>query len=712
MTYEKVRPGGWRDRPYLSTALNPSALDHFEEGIYEASVAAENALPNTPDGRTELAASPELSAAFVQTTSLVGMGYFKTGQECMFLAMSSDAWDSSAAPTFTGLSADPVYVAPAGTIRDPAISPGRMPDGYFYVVFTFIPQVGDNYNKPTGPQIGFRRSRDLISWENAGSGAINVGVPALTNCWAPKWFIDNDGSVHVIFSGTTSSGGPGPFNFYEIHPQDPANLSGAWSAGVAFTGDFPGDRLDAFIVRQDDGTYVCVYKNRNVHYLEIATATALTGPYTVRRSGNWSGWGNQEGPTLKRLSNGKWRLFFDWPSNEPNNYRWADSLTSDLATTGWTGPLGTYGVVTGNTVLRHGTQFAMTGGDAQRAKVALDQASAARSLIADDRIEPGMLSKATTPPSTWTDVTVLAVLTISQISALKQDVMVLGAGGNGLGLYAGGSGRENKLSMWFEHKSATPRSFAIADQALGTHVIALRLRNAALDPFVDGVRVSTALSAINKDTYATRSTTGSAGWTTLKTGDPVAPYTVGRVELFWRGLSDTEIATRTKQLLTQQPTITSAVDIPLAEFTPRDGAPDRIATGAGYGTPRIRFDKALKETVIGTATIPADWSTFRVRVLGCNEDVGTGTVIFALTVRGLAAPDGGTSSEGTALSDKTYALVAAGQYQAQTVAVSPVLIAPASREVQVRIQRSNSDYPADNLANDYDIYKVRLERVA
>jgi len=64
MTYEKVRPGGWRDRPYLSTALNPSALDHFEEGIYEASVAAENALPNTPEGRTELAASPELSAAF------------------------------------------------------------------------------------------------------------------------------------------------------------------------------------------------------------------------------------------------------------------------------------------------------------------------------------------------------------------------------------------------------------------------------------------------------------------------------------------------------------------------------------------------------------------------------------------------------------------------------------------------------------------------
>ncbi|MBN9208128.1 MAG: hypothetical protein J0H96_05620 [Microbacterium ginsengisoli] len=79
MTYEKVRPGGWRDRPYLSTALNPSALDHFEEGIYEASVAAENALPNTPEGRTELAASPELSAAFVQAFAGTTITYDGSG---------------------------------------------------------------------------------------------------------------------------------------------------------------------------------------------------------------------------------------------------------------------------------------------------------------------------------------------------------------------------------------------------------------------------------------------------------------------------------------------------------------------------------------------------------------------------------------------------------------------------------------------------------
>ncbi|KQR97705.1 MAG: hypothetical protein J0I33_07825 [Microbacterium ginsengisoli] len=65
MVYIKVRPGGWRQRPYISTSLDAAALDHFEQGIYDASVTADGAFQDTPEGRTALAASTELGEAFV-----------------------------------------------------------------------------------------------------------------------------------------------------------------------------------------------------------------------------------------------------------------------------------------------------------------------------------------------------------------------------------------------------------------------------------------------------------------------------------------------------------------------------------------------------------------------------------------------------------------------------------------------------------------------
>lgn len=65
-------------------------------------------------------------------------------------------------------------------------------------------------------------------------------------------------------------------------------------------------------------------KNETTKYIEYATASNLTGPYTIRRTGDWAGWGSyREGPTLVQLDNGGWRIFFDGYGD--GNYHYSDS---------------------------------------------------------------------------------------------------------------------------------------------------------------------------------------------------------------------------------------------------------------------------------------------------------------------------------------------------------------------------------------------------
>lgn len=298
------------------------------------------------------------------------MAFFQTGCEELHLALSTDAADPARPPSFTAINGGrSVHSADGGTIRDPALSPRRLDDGAWYLLHTRIPHRAVSYNTATGPRLGFLRSHDLVHWEPVGDGVLDVGMPGLTHCWAPKWFVDDDGTVRVVFSGATAPDhAPTPFSFFELHPlgDDP---TGPWSSASALEGEFPADRLDAFIARQADGRYACVYKNRVTHTLELATADALAGPYSFATS--WAHWGQQEGAFLVPLADGRWRIFFDWPANEPENYRFADSTGTDLATTTWTGPRGTWGVVGVDTgQLRHGTFARLDAEDAARVRAA------------------------------------------------------------------------------------------------------------------------------------------------------------------------------------------------------------------------------------------------------------------------------------------------------------------------------------------------------
>jgi hypothetical protein len=214
-------------------------------------------------------------------------------------------YDSSNGTNYNLIRAN-AYTPPSGLVRDPSVM--RHTDGYYYLVYT------TNW---TGDTIGFARSTDHVTWTFQRN--VVVGLNGSTgSTWAPEWFKDTDGSVHVIFSGSTA-GTAGQFRPYRITATNSA-LS-TWSAPAAI--GIPTNYIDTFVVKSGS-TYHAFAKNETTKYIEHATAGALTGPWTFTGTGNWSTWGSgNEGPALTQLPNGNWRIYFDNYAN--GRYYYADS---------------------------------------------------------------------------------------------------------------------------------------------------------------------------------------------------------------------------------------------------------------------------------------------------------------------------------------------------------------------------------------------------
>jgi sucrose-6-phosphate hydrolase SacC (GH32 family) len=187
----------------------------------------------------------------------------------------------------------PAYTPPSGLIRDPSIM--KHTDGYYWIVYT------TNWN---GNTIGFARSTDRLNWTFVRN--VTIGLSNISQTWAPEWFKDTDGSVNIVFS--LQFGNTGGFRPYRITATNGALSS--FSGPTVLSGIQP-NYIDTFVVKQGS-TYHAFTKNETTKYIEYATASSLTGPYTFRRTGNWAGWGGpNEGQSLVQLDNGGWRIYFD-----------------------------------------------------------------------------------------------------------------------------------------------------------------------------------------------------------------------------------------------------------------------------------------------------------------------------------------------------------------------------------------------------------------
>jgi hypothetical protein len=230
-----------------------------------------------------------------------------------------NVYESDDATDFRLLKAS-AYTPPSNRIRDASVF--KHTDGYYYVTYT------THTWQDASTTIGFARSADRVGWTFLYD--YTVPIAGLSRAWAPEWFVDGDGSVNIIVSCSVTSD-EWIFTPYLLKAAN-SSLT-AWSSPVALAG-IGSNHIDTFIVRTGSSAYHAFTKNETTKYIEYATASALTGPYTIRRTGDWAGWGGtREGPALIQLDNNGWRIFFDGYGD--GSYYYSDSY--DTFTT-WSAP--------------------------------------------------------------------------------------------------------------------------------------------------------------------------------------------------------------------------------------------------------------------------------------------------------------------------------------------------------------------------------------
>src|SRR6478752_3067700 len=186
----------------------------------------------------------------------------------------------------------------------------------------------------------------------AGPTGVLRDPSIMKHTWAPEWFKDTDGSIHLIVSIDTSTT---QFKSYLFTASD--DTLGKWEAPKPL-GIGP-NYIDTFVVKIG-AQYHAFTKNETTKFIEHATADALTGPWTFVGKDDWAGFGSgKEGPALFQLDNGQWRLLMDCYGN----CGFLQATSTDLSKWSSTSMMpGLSGVVRHGTVLREDDAAAGSGG--------------------------------------------------------------------------------------------------------------------------------------------------------------------------------------------------------------------------------------------------------------------------------------------------------------------------------------------------------------
>lgn len=158
-------------------------------------------------------------------------------------------------------------------------------------------------------------------------------LPGVGWVWCPRWFVDDDNTVHILVDAHTLAGTGGQPDSQKLYIVDALDETfTSWSAATLLTGTgFAQSMIDPWMLKKSEspsGLYVCWYKNDTTKYVEYMSSSSLKTGWTITKSGDWMGIGTYEGPILKNFGT-FWRLYID---NYTNNgatgtkYHFADSF--------------------------------------------------------------------------------------------------------------------------------------------------------------------------------------------------------------------------------------------------------------------------------------------------------------------------------------------------------------------------------------------------
>jgi MYXO-CTERM domain-containing protein len=261
--------------------------------------------------------------------------------------MKLSIYTSADSTNFTLLS-DTGFGGNTNYIRDPSIM--KYTDGKYYVAYT-DPMTASCCNPED--HFGIAVSSDLIHWTDFTT--VKAGVPAVSRTWAPEWFVEGDGTIKIIANIDTGNQLP-DFQPYVFTALDSTLKS--WSGPTAL--GIGADYIDTYVAKLGN-TYHAFIKSETTRYLEHATASSLTGPWTFVGKDNWAGWGSgMEGPAIVQLDDGTYKMYVDPQSGgTPCQYMTSSDLNKWSARASIPGTAGT--TIRHGTVIRDATGFGSNG---------------------------------------------------------------------------------------------------------------------------------------------------------------------------------------------------------------------------------------------------------------------------------------------------------------------------------------------------------------
>src|SRR6478752_948658 len=160
------------------------------------------------------------------------------------------------------LLANTSYADPTGMLRDPSIM--KHTDGQYYVAYTLKSWT------TTSAAFAIASSPDLKTWTFRTE--VPAQVTGVKDTWAPEWFKDTDGSIHLIVSIDTSTT---QFKSYLFTASD--DTLGKWEAPKPL-GIGP-NYIDTFVVKIG-AQYHAFTKNETTKYIVHSNTYTLTDLWT------------------------------------------------------------------------------------------------------------------------------------------------------------------------------------------------------------------------------------------------------------------------------------------------------------------------------------------------------------------------------------------------------------------------------------------------
>ncbi len=240
------------------------------------------------------------------------MVYHENTDELAYAAVSVDSI------TWSALKREPLLIPGSGNQRNPSLL--RWNNCYYLA-----------HTNSTNTYFTILKSYDLRTWTSVVNVSMtSIGSLNLTE--APKWFIDDDGTVRIFVAASTG-GSTTNYQIYELHAT--ATDLSTWSNPTILTGTSLRSNMKYPHCVKVGSTYNVWYQDGSTNDIEYMSSTSLTSGYTKTQTGVWTSIPTgRRLPFLIQIDSSTWRIFFEENSSNNSVNLWYAESTDNWATFG------------------------------------------------------------------------------------------------------------------------------------------------------------------------------------------------------------------------------------------------------------------------------------------------------------------------------------------------------------------------------------------